>query len=113
MECLEKVPIDKQMNFALKYDKTTKPKYLLFKKIIKFLQDTKRTSQMTPAFKVEYLRLMNEYEKFKVIDELKRGRYPPIECLEVCEEAENELPIAYLKERLGKYEEALSIYKKR
>lgn len=46
----------------------------------------------------------------KALEELKKGKYPMTECLILCEENRNQLGIAYVKWRLGFYDDALKIY---
>lgn len=44
------------------------------------------------------------------MEELKRNKYPLSECLVLCEENRNSLAIAYVKGRLGFYDDSLAIY---
>lgn len=70
-------------------------------------------NEITDFFKIEYIRLLAHFHKRKVLQELQTGKYPPSECLTICEEQGIQLPVAYLKARLGYFNEALDIYKKR
>lgn len=91
----------------------TKEKLKIFEKILEFVKFKHMENEITNEFKIEYISLLNIHNKSKVLPELVTGKYPPSECLEKCEKAKNELAIAYLKERLGFYSDALNIYKKR
>jgi hypothetical protein len=97
----------------MKYKPTTKAKLKIFDKILDFVKFKHMENEITNEFKIEYINLLNVHNKGKVLPELMTGKYPPSECLEKCENANNELAIAYLKERLGFYDEALAIYKRR
>lgn len=97
----------------MKYKPTTKEKLKIFNKILDFVKFKHMENEITNAFKIEYIKLLNIHNKAQVLPELMTGKYPPSECLDKCEKANNELAIAYLKERLGFYDEALAIYKKR
>lgn len=101
------------MEFILKYKESSKSKLLMLKRIMQFVKEKHRENELTDEFKVEYIRLLNIFEKGRVFTELQTGKYPTSECLKLCEEHKNQLSIAYLKERLGYYPEALKIYKAR
>lgn len=70
-------------------------------------------NELTDEFKIEYIKLLNIFNKAKVFTELQTGKYPTNETLQICEDYKNELAIAYFKERLGFFGEALQIYQKR
>lgn len=101
------------MSFIMKYKPTTKSKLKIFNNILTFVKEKHREHDITEEFKVEYINLLNIYEPKKVLAELSTGKYPMNECLKLCEESKNMLPVAYLKERLGFFSEALDIYKRR
>ena len=112
-ELIKNLTIEEQMSFIMKYKPTTKSKLIIFENILDFVKFKHMENEITNAFKIEYINLLNIHKKSKVLPELMTGKYPPSECLEKCEKANNELAIAYLKERLGFYDESLAIYKKR
>lgn len=101
------------MDFIMKYKPTTKSKLQIFKNILNFVKTKHKENDITEDFKIEYINLLNIYEPKQVLIELLTGKYPMSECLKICEESKNMLPVAYLKERLGFFKEALEIYKER
>lgn len=101
------------MEYIMKYKPTTRSKLEIFKKILAFVKKKHMENEITNEFKVEYIALLNKHEKARVLPELMTGKYPSSECLPNCINARNHLAIAYIKERLGYYGEALDIYKKR
>lgn len=101
------------MNFIMKYKPTTKSKLNIFKNILNFVKTQHKENDITEDFKIEYINLLNIYESKQVLVELLTGKYPMSQCLELCKKSENMLPVAYLKERLGFFKEALDIYKER
>ena len=102
-----------QLEFIMKYKPPTKSKLEIFKQILSAVTKKSLENEITDEFKVEYINLLNHHERSKVVPELKTGRYPLNECLTLCEKSNNELAIAYLKQRLGFYKDSLEIYKKR
>ena len=105
--------IEEQMAFIMKYKPTTISKFLIFKKIIEFVKFKHMENELTDEFKIEFINLLNIHDKRAVLKELMTGKYPSSECLVLCEKANNQLAVAYLKARLGFFSEALEIYKKR
>ena len=105
--------LNSQLEFIMKYKPPTKSKLAIFEQILSAVKEKSLENEITNEFKIVYINLLNHHERSKVLPELKTGRYPLNECLKICEEKNNELAIAYLKERLGFYKEALGIYKKR
>lgn len=53
------------------------------------------------------------FEKKQVFPELRTGKYPPSQCLELVKKYRLQLPTAYLQSRLGDYDGALKILKNR
>ena len=105
--------VEEQMDFILKYKPPTKSKLEIFRNILDFVKIKHKENDITNEFKVEYIHLLNVHDRKAVLPELMTGKYPMTECLVSCEEAKNELSIAYLKGRLGFFNEALQIYEKR
>lgn len=110
---LKLIPVESQIDYVLKYKDTTKSKYMILEKILKFMGEKEYESEISEDFKLEYIRLMNVYERKKVLGTIVEGKYPTSQCLKICEEANNQLAVAYLKSRLGFYKEALEIYQSR
>lgn len=110
---LSKLKVEEQMKFIMNYKPPTKSKFEIFKKILKFVEENDKEGSITEKFKIEYINLLNKYEPKKVLEEILTGKYPMTECLKICEESKNMLSVAYLKERLGFFDEALDIYKER
>lgn len=110
---LSKLKVEEQMKFIMKYKPATKSKFEIFKKILKFVAENDKETSLTEDFKIEYINLLNKYEPHSVLEEILTGKYPMTECLKICEETKNMLSVAYLKERLGFFQEALDIYKER
>jgi len=101
------------MDFILKYKPPTKSKLEIFKRILDFVKKQHMENEITNEFLIEYINLLNHHEKDRVLPELMTGKYPSSDCLSACENARNHLAVAYIKARLGFYDEALEIYKKR
>lgn len=97
----------------MKYKPPTKSKLEIFKNILDFVKIKHMENEITNEFKIEYIHLLNVHNQKAVLPELMTGKYPPSECLISCEDANNQLAMAYLKERLGFYKEALVIYQQR
>lgn len=110
---LETLTIEEQMDYIMKYKPPTKSKLEIFKRILNFVKKKHMENEITNEFKVEYINLLNKHEKPKVLPELMTGKYPSSDCLQTCIDSKNHLAIAYIKERLGYYNEALDIYKSR
>lgn len=110
---LQTLTIEEQMDYIMKYKPPTKSKLEIFKKILNFVKKKHMENEITNEFKVEYINLLNQHEKSKVLPELMTGKYPSSDCLQTCIDFKNHLAIAYIKERLGYYSEALDIYKHR
>ena len=85
------------MAFILKYREISEAKLLIFKRVMEFVRMKHRENQLTDEFKIEFIRLLNIYEKGKVFAELQTGKYPTEECLDLCTEYKNQICIAYLK----------------
>ena len=105
--------LEEQMKFIMRYKPPTESKLDIFKGIISTLNEKKQQDLITEEFQLEYINLLNYHEPREVLNELKTATYPPSKCLIICEAHKNELATAYLKGRLGFYEDALNIYKKR
>jgi len=101
------------MDFILKYKPPTKSKLEIFRNILDFVKIKHKENEITNEFKIEYIHLLNVNDRKAVLPELMTGKYPMSECLVSCEEAKNELSIAYLKGRLGFFSEGLEIYQRR
>lgn len=101
------------MSFIMKYKPPTQSKLEIFKNILDFVKIQHMENEITDEFKIEYIHLLNIHNKKQVLSELQTGKYPASECLPSCEEVNNQLATAYLKERLGFYQEALDIYQER
>lgn len=86
---------------------------IMLDRIILFVREKHRENELSDEFKIEYIKLLNAFHKRRVFEELQTGKYPTSECLKLCEDAKNQIAVAYLKERLGFYSEALAIYKAR
>lgn len=97
----------------MKYKPTTKSKLEIFKRILTFVKKKHMENEITNEFKVEYINLLNKHEKKRVLPELMTGKYPSASCLQTCLDSKNFLAVAYIKERLGYYQEAMTIYKQR
>jgi hypothetical protein len=102
-----KLTIEEQMDFILQYKPPTKSKLEIFRNILDFVKMKHKENDITNEFKIEYIHLLNIHDHKAVLPELMTGKYPMSECLVSCEEAKNQLAIAYLKGRLGFYNEAL------
>ena len=105
--------IESQLNFIMKYKPPTKSKLEIFEKILEGVKEMSLENDITDEFKIEYINLLNHHNKSKVLYELQTGKYPLSECLHICEQKKSMLAVAYLKERLGFYDQALDIYKER
>ena len=105
--------VEEQMEFILKYKPATKSKLEIFERILDFVRKKKKENDVPKEFKVEYINLLNKHERKKVMNELSSGKYPSQECLKPCMDARNDIAVAFLKERLGFYEEAMGIYQRR
>jgi hypothetical protein len=80
----------------------------------KYTQGNRNTISVDDDMKVDYFRLLCQFEtEEKVLEELKAHSYPPMRVLEICKEKNAELPFAYINERLGRSIEALEVFKTR
>ena len=105
--------VEDQMKFIMRYKPPTKSKLDIFNSILSHIAENQFEDLITEEFQLEYINLLNYHDPRKVLDELMTAKYPPSKCLVICEAHNNQLATAYLKGRLGFYEEALEIYKKR
>ena len=106
--------IEAQLEFIMKYKPPTKSKLEIFETILKGVKQMSLENEISKEFKIEYINLLNHHKRKKVLPEIMTGKYPLSECLEICQKGKpNDLAVAYLKERLGFYQEALEIYKSR
>lgn len=105
--------VEDQMSLATFEFERTENMLLLYESIIENAKAKNLESELKEAFKIEFIALLLKFDRRRVLTELKRGKYPPTECLTECQNAKHELAIAYLKDRLGFTQEAIDIYKKR
>ena len=101
------------MKLALSELKRNMKMMVIYKCIMDFVKANWLENELIDPFKVEYLALLLKFKKELVLKELKARKYPPLECLKLCEQAKHSMAIAYLKDRLGYTKEALDIYKRR
>ena len=94
----------------MKYKLRTRAKLKIVEKILKFVKINHMENEIGQEFFLEYMALLNMYKPKKALEELKLNKYPLTECLTLCEENQNQLAIAYVKGRLGFYDDALKIY---
>lgn len=74
---------------------------------------TKSRVSVSDQLKVLYFKRLAEYDPEEVLGELKKYSWPPMKVLEVCQQFNVELAIAYINERLGRSMDALEVFKVR
>lgn len=112
-DLINSMKIEDQQEVALSNKMLTENMLTLFESIVDFVKTNHLENEVLESFKVQYIALLLRFQKKRVVDELKNGKFPFRECLALCEQEKHELAIAYLKDRLGYTQEALAIYKKR
>lgn len=73
----------------------------------------KRRITVSDDLKVLFFRRLSKYSPDEVLQELKSYSWPPMRVLEICNEFNVELAVAYINERLGKSMDALEVFKNR
>lgn len=87
---------------------------LIFDSIMDYVKTNSLENDLTDPFKIRYLSLLLQFDRKRVMYQLKYSKYPLSECLTLCEKRfKHELATAYLKDRLGHTVESLDIYKNR
>lgn len=82
-------------------------------RIMKIGEDKDSKLRVPDNIRLLFFERLCQFRPEEVIDQLKKNNWPTLECLERCQKYKVELGIAYINERLGKYFEALDIYKNR
>jgi hypothetical protein len=87
---------------------------LVFDSIMDNVKNNSMENYLTDPFKIRYLSLLLQFDRKRVMDQLKYGKYPLNESLNLCEKKyKHELATAFLKDGLGSSLESLEIYKNR
>lgn len=110
-ELILSMKIEDQMKLVLSEKVSSVNMLNVYESILGFVKSHHLENELIDPFKIEYMSLLLKFNRKKVIKELTQGKYPTLECLKLCQDANQQLAIAYLKERLGSSQEALQIYK--
>lgn len=105
--------MEDQMKLAIFGEENSENVMALYDSIMENVRSKHLENDLVNSFMIEYISLLLKFDKKRVLNELKSGKYPFLECLEVCQKVKHELAIAYLKDRLGYTHESIEIYKKR
>ena len=82
-------------------------------RVMRIGEDKDSKLRVPDHIKLLYFERLCQFRPEEVIEQLKKNNWPTLECLDRCQKYKVELGIAYINERLGKYFEALDIYKNR
>jgi hypothetical protein len=110
-ELVLSMKIEEQMKIVLSEKISSTNMLSVYESIVGFVKAHHLENELIDPFKIEYMSLLLKFNRKKVMKELTQGKYPTLECLKLCQDANHQLAIAYLKERLGNSQEALQIYK--
>ena len=81
--------------------------------LMKASEDKESKMRIPDKIKLLFFERLCQFSKDEVLLQLKKNNWPTLECLEICQQYQVELGVAYINERLGKYMDALEIYKNR
>ena len=112
-ELVSTMKIEDQQEIALSQHLLSENMLALYDGIEEYIKQNHLENEVSDVFKTRYIELLLKFQKKRVLGELMNSKYPLKDCLSLCEQAKQELAIAYLKNRLGDIQEALEIYKKR
>lgn len=93
----------------------TREMFDVYDSIMQYIRSNALENEITEDFKISYVELMLLFERKRVMNELEHGNYPLKRALDLVENPrlKHGLAIAFIKDRLGYFEESLDIYKKR
>lgn len=102
-----------KMDSALTLTKNGRSQLEFLRRLMRLAENKDSKVRIPDKIKLTFFERICEFEPDEVLQELKKNYWPTLECLEICQKYNVELGVAYINERLGKYMEALEIFKDR